>query len=227
MEKVLNYDIIIVGGGIAGLYSAYKIQKFAPHAKVLILEKYKKKWFGGRLGNVDFHGVSVVNGAGVGRKEKDTLLISLLNELDVPFHEFKTGNQYASTIHPHCNVKKTFLFLRREYNKNKDRQHITFKKFALPLLGKEGYENFLICSAYTDYENEDAYDTLYNYGFEDNYEDWVALSIPWKELINTLSHKIGLENIKVSSEVINIEKTGDECGFLVHTKKALLILAQK
>jgi len=219
MLKVHNYDIIIVGGGISGLYSAYKIQKTSPQAKILVLERYKKKWFGGRLGNFDFHGVSVVNGAGVGRKEKDTLLISLLNELDVPFHEFQKGQQFASTIHPKCNVKKTFLFLRKEYNKDKERKHITFKNFALPLLGKEAYENFLICSAYTDYENEDAYDTLYDYGFEDNYEDWVALSIPWKELINTLSHKIGLENIKISSEVVNIEKTGDYCGFLVHTKK--------
>jgi len=109
--KVHNYDIIIVGGGIAGLYSAYKIQKISPQAKILVLERYKKKWFGGRLGNFDFHGVSVVNGAGVGRKEKDKLLINLLNELDVPFHEFHKKQQFASTIHPPCNVKKPFYFL--------------------------------------------------------------------------------------------------------------------
>ena len=219
MLKVHNYDIIIVGGGIAGLYSAYKIQKTSPQTKILVLEKYQKKWLGGRIGNVDFYGTKVVSGAGIGRKEKDKLLIELLNELDVPFHEFKKGHQFSSTIHPPCNVKKTFLFLRREYNNDKERKHITFKNFALPLLGKDAYENFIICSAYTDYENEDAHDTLYNYGFEDNYEDWVALSIPWKELTNTLVHKIGLENIKISSDVVNIEKTGDYCGFLVHTKK--------
>ena len=38
------YDIIIIGGGIAGLYSAYNIQKISPTKKILVLESYKKKW---------------------------------------------------------------------------------------------------------------------------------------------------------------------------------------
>ena len=36
------YDIIIIGSGIAGLYSAYQIKKYNPNIKFLILEKYKK-----------------------------------------------------------------------------------------------------------------------------------------------------------------------------------------
>jgi hypothetical protein len=219
MKQILNCDIVIVGGGIAGLYSAYKIQKIAPRAKVLILEKYSRKWLGGRIGNVDFHNVNVVNGAGVGRKEKDHLLIQLLKELDIPFHEFTKRDHYATTISPVCTVKKTFMFLRKEYNKEKDRKHITFKKFALPLLGKDAYQHFLTCSGYTDYEKEDAYDTLYHYGFDDNYNDWSGLSIPWKKLVDELSHKIGLENIKLHSDVVNIEKIEDSCRFLVHSKK--------
>ena len=44
-----RYDIIIIGGGIAGLYSAYNIQKMSPHCKILVLESYKKKWFSFRI----------------------------------------------------------------------------------------------------------------------------------------------------------------------------------
>jgi len=73
------YDIIIVGSGIAGLYSAYNILKMKPRIKLLILEADKKAWFGGRTGNVDFYGSSVPKGAGVGRKNKDYLLIDLLH----------------------------------------------------------------------------------------------------------------------------------------------------
>ena len=36
-----KYDIIIIGSGIAGLYSAYTIQKMAPNLRILILEKHK------------------------------------------------------------------------------------------------------------------------------------------------------------------------------------------
>ena len=38
------YDIIIIGSGIAGLYSAYNIKKISPNTSFLVLEKYQKKW---------------------------------------------------------------------------------------------------------------------------------------------------------------------------------------
>jgi flavin-dependent dehydrogenase len=38
-----HYDIIIIGSGIAGLYSAYKIKHMNPALSVLILEKNKKQ----------------------------------------------------------------------------------------------------------------------------------------------------------------------------------------
>ena len=37
-----HYDIIIVGGGISGLYSAYKIKKMSPETSFLILEGFQK-----------------------------------------------------------------------------------------------------------------------------------------------------------------------------------------
>jgi protoporphyrinogen oxidase len=93
------YDIIIVGSGIAGLYSAYNIKKNSPTTTFLILEKYKKQWIGGRTSNDTFYGTEIVTGAGIGRKDKDKLLIKLMNELDIDYSEFKSVISYSKLIH--------------------------------------------------------------------------------------------------------------------------------
>ena len=212
-----HYDIIIIGGGIAGLYSAYNIQKMSPHCKLLVLESYKKKWLGGRISNEMFQGVQVVTGAGVGRKEKDYLLIDLLKELKIPYSDCKVSHNYAPTIQNICNVKKTLLLLKSEYKKSTTQyQKKTFKEFATGILGVDAYKQFTVCSGYTDYENEDVYDTLYNYGFEDNYGDWTSLRIQWKTLIDTITKKIGLHNIKTSNTVSKID-TLSPYNFVIHT----------
>lgn len=219
-----NYDIIIVGGGISGLYSAYKILKIAPKTKLLVLERYKKQWLGGRIGNTFFQGVQVVNGAGVGRKEKDYLLIDLLKELKISYTEFKVEHNYAKTISQLCNVKKVFNILKKKFKETPARK--TFKGFALPILGEKMYNNFIICSGYSDYENEDAYDTFYNYGFDDNFDSWTALHIPWKKLIDSIAEKIGFNNICFSSNVTNIEYLYP-CDFIIHTEKGVSYQSNK
>jgi len=214
-----HYDIIIIGGGIAGLYSAYNIQKMSPHCKLLVLESYKKKWLGGRISNEMFQGVQVVTGAGVGRKEKDYLLIDLLKELKIPYSDCQVSHNYAPTIQNICNVKKTLLLLKSEYKKSTTQyQKKTFKEFATSILGSTSYKQFTVCSGYTDYENEDVYDTLYNYGFEDNYGDWMSLRIQWKTLIETITKKIGLHNIKTSNTVSKID-TISPYNFVIHTEQ--------
>ena len=215
-----NHDIIIIGGGISGLYSAYKILQMAPETKLLVLERYKKHWLGGRAGNEMFQGTMVVNGAGVGRKEKDYLLINLLHELKIPYDEAPATHNYASTISPPCNVKKVFNVLKKHFKDATSKGPIrkTFREFALPILGADMYKHFTVCSGYTDYENEDIHDTLYHYGMEDNYANWTALYIPWKQLIDTLSKKVGLKNIRTSSNVDYIENPSP-CNFVVHTDK--------
>ena len=39
----MKYDIIIIGSGISGLYTAYNIKKTFPETSFLVLEKYKNK----------------------------------------------------------------------------------------------------------------------------------------------------------------------------------------
>jgi len=214
MTNYPYYDIIIVGGGIAGLYSAYKIKKHFPKASFLVLERDKRSWLGGRANNVDFYGVSVVTGAGVIRKNKDKLLIDLCNELKVKYNEFPVKKHYAKTIEP-IDIGKIIAYLKKEFRVDID-SNKTFKEFALPILGERVYKNLLICSAYTDYENEDAYETLYYYGFDDNYKPWLALNVSWHDIVEKLAHKIGIKNIKTSANVVGVYKMDEcGCGFLV------------
>jgi hypothetical protein len=60
----------------------------------------------------------------------------------------------------------------------------------------EKYKIFVRYSGYTYYEKQDAYDVLYNYGFNDN---WTALSIPWTKLLIALINKINIKNIHLWS----------------------------
>ena len=167
------------------------------------------------MGSQLFEGTDVVTGAGVGRKRKDKLLIKLLDELKIPYGEFVSKHYYSKTL---CcrpsNVKETFMKLRKRYRPCKQ----TFKEYAESILGKEKYKTFVTCSGYTDYEQEDAYDTLYHYGFNDNYENWTALSISWTKLLLALIHKINMKNIHLRSSVEKIEKISDN-NFFVYTNK--------
>jgi hypothetical protein len=206
MKNKNSYDIIIIGSGIAGLYSAFTIQQLAPDKTFLVLEKYKKNWIGGRINNEEFYGTTVVTGAGIGRKDKDHLLQWLLKELHIKYTDFKLDVNYALDGEP-VDVNKVFQMLKKEYGKGKDEKGLkkTFKQFAKPLLGAKLYERFIETIGYTDYENEDVSQTLYKYGMDDNTGGLNGLYIPWKQLIQTLVHKIGTQFVKASNNVTSIQ----------------------
>jgi len=220
------YDIVIVGAGIAGLYSAYKIKKSDPSLNIIVLERYSKKFIGGRANNEKFAGVSVVTGAGVGRKKKDKLLFELIKEVKLPFHEFTASHDYAKTIHPNCHVKRAFTEIKDAYKKTDPSPKMTFKEFATSVIGPERYKHFITCSSYTDYENEDIHDTLYNYGFDDNYGEWIGLSFSWKDLVSRMVNAIGEKNIKCNRSVkkINYE---DEFNYSVEIEGHSNVLCRK
>lgn len=218
MEAKTDYDIVIIGGGIAGLYAAYKIQKMSPKPRFLLLEKTNMRDLGGRAGTISFKGTDVVTGAGIGRKNKDELLLKLMRELDMPIHEFTTGHHFPDNIKLSCDVKTIFMMIRRHYkaacDKKGERIHTTFKEFAKTVLEDDLYRQFITCVGYSDYENEDVYDTLYHYGFDDNYQDWVGFSVPWRKLIENMVSHIGVENISINSSVKSIF-FGEKGGFSI------------
>ena len=205
------YDIIIIGSGISGLYAAYNIKKMSPDNSFLILEKYKKQWIGGRTSDEMFYGTEVVTGAGIGRKKKDKLLHKLLDELGLETSEFTVKPHYSAMIQ-HLDVKNVMAHLRDEYTGPRT----TFKAFATGVLGEKTYEQFLLSAGYTDFEKEDAHDTLYHYGMEDNYCCSKGFTVPWRKLVMKLADEIGESHFKFSSDVSKISKTGD--GFALDTE---------
>lgn len=197
------YDVIVIGAGIAGLYAATQMRKqMDPNARILILEKHKRKWLGGRTSNEIFQGVNVVTGAGIGRKTKDRLLMRLLTEYRIPHTEFTVSKQYARTIVNPIDTRKVIRHLREEFEKDPGRwQGKSFKQFAVAILGERTYNNYMVCAEYTDYENADVYETMYMYGLEDNETGWKGVSIPWHTLIEKMAKNL---EILYSRDVVKI-----------------------
>lgn len=208
----MQYDIIIVGSGIAGLYSAYLIKKLAPNVSFVILEKNRKKWIGGRTNNDSFYGTNIVTGAGIARKNKDKLLLRLLDELEIKYSEFKVNPYYSTEL----NITGINAIM-QELKKNNCNAKGTFAQFARNLLSDKKYNDFVISSGYHDYENADANDVMTRYGMEDNACCWTGIAVNWKQLINALCLFISISNkIKTSQNVVNITKTTQN-KFIIET----------
>lgn len=215
------YDYIIIGCGISSLYCAYNILKNNNNAKIIIFEK--NKVIGGRMNVFNFYGSNVNIGAGVGRKNKDYLLIKLLDELKV---NYVIGER---VIYYHEDVKKIDFnkivkILKKNYDKNKHKTY-TFKKFANEILGKDLYESFRTFLGYSDYENSDAYETLNHYGLDDDVGSDKILNIKWNELLESLVDKVGINNIKLNNNIVSINKK-DEI-FIVKNNKGKIYNSNK
>lgn len=213
-------DIIIIGGGIAGLYAAYKIKRVAPpNTTLLILEKNSKQWLGGRAGNDTFYGADVVVGAGVGRKGKDHALIQLLKDTKVHTANFTSSRVYMPRdVFQPDDIMQTIRTLKTEYNKHPEHyKHATqsFKQFFINVLGEDKYQSFVNSTGYTDYEHADIYETLYHYGMDDNVSGWTAIHVPWNDLIDALYQNInvgGNAHFRFSTEVTRVRKIEDNPG---------------
>jgi hypothetical protein len=222
-----NYDIIIIGSGMAGLFSAYNIQKISPQTSFLILEKYKKQWIGGRTSNEMFYGTEIVTGAGVGRKNKDKLLIKLMDEIGVKYEPYNSVINYAQTFTP-VDVVKIIKLLKKEYLKHNELHSKTFKEFFIKIFDEKLYKTFIISSGYTDYENADLHETLYNYGMDDNKGGWTGLHIPWKNMVEKLYHTIGKNHFRFSNNVTEIKKIQEKpCLFQIKTEEGSLYNCNK
>lgn len=223
----MMYDVIIIGSGISGLYAAYNIKKMSPDTSFIILEKYKKQWIGGRTSNETFYGSEIVTGAGFGRKTKDKLLRKLLDDLDLNTYEYTIKPYYSTLIQP-LDVKKVMTYLRKEYKTFNGPHQTSFKNFAKPILGEKTYNQFILSIGYSDFEEEDVYETLYAYGMEDNYHILKAFYVPWRKMVMKLAAKIGLAHFKFSNNASKITKTHDNpCKFVIETESGTKYMCNK
>ena len=213
---------------MAGLYSAYKIKELKPDNSFLILEKYKKEWIGGRTSNDIFYGTEIVTGAGIGRKDTNPLLIKLMKRLDIKYSEFTSIMNYSKTFTP-VDIVKIVNKLKIEYRNHPELHDKTFKDFFIKLYGNKLYNQFIVSAGYTDYENADIYETLYNYGMDDNKSGWTGLHIPWKKMVGKLYDIIGHNHFKFSSNVVEVTKVQDNptCLFEIKTKNNKIYYANR
>ena len=76
--KDYYYDYLIVGAGISGLYTAYKLCKKYPNAKICILEA--TKYIGGRIHSIKYDGL-IMDGGGARFNTNQHRIISLIKEV--------------------------------------------------------------------------------------------------------------------------------------------------
>jgi L-2-hydroxyglutarate oxidase LhgO len=198
------YDVIIIGGGISGLYSFYKIKQLYKY-KCLLLEEENK--LGGRAGNYNFHGNQIVIGAGILRKNKDKILINLCKKLNVPLNEFTVNISYAKNIVPIIDITKTLKKLKSNMKAltEKQKRNYTFKQYFISVYGKKYYNDFKKTLGFTDYEKEDMEEVIKYYGMDDNVSGWNGYGLSWNTLIEKLSSYIGKKNIVMNTTVKKIK----------------------
>jgi predicted NAD/FAD-dependent oxidoreductase len=208
----MEYDYIIIGAGIAGLYAGYKLSD-KTNKKILIIEK--NSYIGGRAQNINFHGSQVPIGAGIGRYKKDKLLKALLKTFNIPINKFTININYSFD---NLDVKKIFDNLKSKYLGEK---HLTFKQYALKHLGKEKYNLLTKSIGLTDYENEDVEETLFWYEMQDNIGGWGGFYVPWNDIISNLAQSIHTNGnkIKKNCQVIKIETKNDKLEITTSEKK--------
>ena len=143
-KYMTKYDIVIIGGGIAGIYTMYSMTHKFPYLKILLLESSTR--FGGRVYTYYKHldGIDYVMDLGAGRiGHHHNLMVKLIKQLDL----------YDNII----NINNTECYI--DYDKsNKTSQDLSnIKKqtsvYLTKLLHSKKIEK-LISSSYRKYFNE-------------------------------------------------------------------------
>lgn len=218
-------DYIIVGGGIAGLYAAWKLKD---QGSVTVFER--DQLLGGRIKEVMFGGIPVKTGAGVGRLRKDTRLVELMKHFGFPITTIKTHPTYRFT--PTVDLKQTLKVIRRAVKHIPNLQTLSFKEAATHILGKKTYEDFQSTTGYTDYEDANIMEALQHYGFDDLFPKTPFFMVPWTQLIEALTAEILSANphnrILTDAKVTSIDTSNQTIDHTVSaplTYKTKLFLA--
>lgn len=198
--------IAIIGSGISGLYTAYKLKKKHGllNSQIDIFEK--NKTIGGRIKTVKFDNENVIAGAGIGRK-KDKLLFNLCDELNVSTKIYQSNISYTFD---QLNILDVVEFLKTKINSEilEKRHLITFKQFARSILGNETYNLFIKSVGFSDFEEEDLIDVIFEYGFIDCVSGNQLFSVNWNQLLEAFNHELK-SCINLESPINKITRTND------------------
>jgi len=232
------YDIIIIGGGISGLYSAYKLLQKNKDLKILILEK--NDYLGGRIKTFKkiINNKKFIFEEGAGRfNDNHELLLQLIYELGLKTNIIKIPS--ITEFHPSSGYKKEnekkfikespFLYIDKviKYSKNDTKefkQKYTFIEYAKKIL-KEDEIKFLLDSFgyYKELVSFNAYDSinLFKIGIN-QYLEFYGLNCGLYSIIKNIKNKIKNYNnntkILLNHDVSNVEYNNENKLFNIYVK---------
>jgi len=222
------YDIIIIGGGISGFYTAFRILKEKPDCKILLLEK--NDYFGGRIFTASHNGFKLEAGAGRFNQEHK-LFIELLHELNLSKYqveidgeiEFIPSTKYDSKylkVNPFDIM--TVVLNRAKRTSRKELQKYAFIDYASTILDEDDIK-FLKDSLgyYQQLMEMNAYDAfvLFEYGMHSK-NTFFTLKNGMSQVITGLHNKIKHKCVcKKNMNVTNISYENDKFKISVDTVK--------
>jgi protoporphyrinogen oxidase len=209
MADILDY--IVIGGGIAGLYSNYNLSK---NKNGILLEK--ESYFGGRVLETKFHGTIVKLGAGIATKD-NKLVLKLIKKLKIPMATFTSS--LTSLLPKKYNMKDAVKKITIMYNNNKDKvKELNVEEFLIKYLGKEFTKEFIENCEYHDFLKSDVYYFIKYYKIKDMiHQGDTVYGIQWSELVKVLLGK----NCHANSMVTKIVK--DDKIFKVYVNNIIYL----
>jgi monoamine oxidase len=102
------FDVAIVGGGVAGNYTAWRLIKDQPKLKIIIIEQSAR--LGGRLYSEQISGINSVQveHGGMRFSRNHKLLSHLVDYLGLPTRPFKSVLANKNPISDLCEVRECF-----------------------------------------------------------------------------------------------------------------------
>ena len=154
-----QYDIAIIGGGIAGLYCALKL---SPHLKVIIFEE--SDYFGGRL-KTNYSPQFEIGG---GRfNEDDKMLCELLHQFNMTFIPLSNNIDYIDKddgLIVHAQEYYQHLLKQVTSHNSEKLREITFYQHCVNIIGKERADHIINIHGYIDdMKPFNAYDAINMY----------------------------------------------------------------
>jgi L-2-hydroxyglutarate oxidase LhgO len=210
------YDYIIVGAGIAGLYTGYKLNKL--NNNFLILEK--SDYYGGRIKVEEFGGIKVNMGAGV-FMEEHKILINILKELNLKYNSFKSVTKYVwekdeNKIEEIKN--KVITAIKNSYDSKIE--NISFFDFMNIYLDNEIRDLIERYNYFCDFWNLNIHSFMKDYIkelFPEKEHIYCSVNGGWNMLLDNLVKEFK-DNIKLNEEVVKIMKNKDIFDIITNNK---------
>ena len=205
------YDVVVIGGGIAGLYTTYQILRKSPTMRVLLLEK--RRDLGGRVfTSHDFPGTPVEGGAGR-FSDQHKRLWALLRELrlDTRAVELPANGQYIDSgrVAPDYHADVAEVVAAARHVSREVLQGVSFLDYARKVVGKKRAQHIVDSFGYySELVVMNAHDAIVLMGVLDTYKTrFYSLAGGLSQIIERLTAKISTKaRVLTGHTVVAVEK---------------------